>query len=141
MTETAPDILPEPTPKPRSDLGVRTASGVVMMLIAGAAIWVNGWLFKILLVAIVIGLLREWVRLVAGFAQSAPRRLIWNLCGAAYIGFATWTLYILRETQLLLALTPIIMVIAIDVGAYFAGRTFGGPKIAPRISPSVNSRV
>jgi phosphatidate cytidylyltransferase len=26
-------------------------------------------------------------------------------------------------------------VIATDVGAYFAGRTFGGPKIAPRISP------
>ena len=27
-------------------------------------------------------------------------------------------------------------VIATDVGAYFAGRTFGEPKIAPRISPS-----
>jgi phosphatidate cytidylyltransferase len=28
------------------------------------------------------------------------------------------------------------MVIATDIGAYFAGRTIGGPKIAPRISPS-----
>jgi phosphatidate cytidylyltransferase len=27
-------------------------------------------------------------------------------------------------------------VVATDIGAYFAGRTFGGPKIAPRISPS-----
>ena len=27
-------------------------------------------------------------------------------------------------------------VVATDVGAYLAGRTFGGPKIAPRISPS-----
>ena len=27
-------------------------------------------------------------------------------------------------------------VIAVDVGAYFAGRTIGGPKIAPSISPS-----
>ena len=28
------------------------------------------------------------------------------------------------------------VVVATDVGAYFAGRTFGGPKIAPAISPS-----
>jgi phosphatidate cytidylyltransferase len=29
-----------------------------------------------------------------------------------------------------------VLVIATDVGAYFSGRTFGGPKIAPAISPS-----
>jgi phosphatidate cytidylyltransferase len=29
-----------------------------------------------------------------------------------------------------------LMVIATDIGAYFAGRTIGGPKIAPTISPS-----
>jgi phosphatidate cytidylyltransferase len=28
------------------------------------------------------------------------------------------------------------IVVATDVGAYFAGRTLGGPKIAPSISPS-----
>jgi phosphatidate cytidylyltransferase len=30
----------------------------------------------------------------------------------------------------------ILAVILTDIGAYFAGRTFGGPKIAPAISPS-----
>jgi phosphatidate cytidylyltransferase len=30
----------------------------------------------------------------------------------------------------------VITVILIDTGAYFSGRTIGGPKIAPRISPS-----
>ena len=30
----------------------------------------------------------------------------------------------------------IVTVIATDTGAYFTGRTFGGPKIAPSISPS-----
>jgi phosphatidate cytidylyltransferase len=30
----------------------------------------------------------------------------------------------------------ILPVIAVDVGAYFAGRAIGGPKIAPRISPA-----
>jgi phosphatidate cytidylyltransferase len=37
-------------------------------------------------------------------------------------------------------MTPAILLIAgvigTDVGAYFAGRSIGGPKIAPRISPS-----
>jgi phosphatidate cytidylyltransferase len=37
-------------------------------------------------------------------------------------------------------MTPAIMlisaVIGTDIGAYFAGRSIGGPKIAPRISPS-----
>jgi phosphatidate cytidylyltransferase len=32
-------------------------------------------------------------------------------------------------------LSVIAVVIATDVGAYFAGRMFGGPKLAPRISP------
>jgi phosphatidate cytidylyltransferase len=30
----------------------------------------------------------------------------------------------------------ILPIVAVDVGAYFAGRAIGGPKIAPRISPS-----
>lgn len=29
----------------------------------------------------------------------------------------------------------IVLIAAADIGAYFAGRTFGGPKLAPRISP------
>lgn len=123
-------------PKPRSDLGVRTASGVVMMGVSGLAIWVGDWLFRIFLLLVALGLLREWMRLVVGFVRTAGARALWNLAGIAYVGFATWTLYVLRESELLLALVPILLVIAIDVGAYFAGRSFGGPKIAPRISPS-----
>jgi len=33
-------------------------------------------------------------------------------------------------------LTIVLAVMAVDIGAYFAGRAIGGPKIAPRISPS-----
>ena len=42
----------------------------------------------------------------------------------------------LREDSLALACQLLLMVAAVDVGAYFAGRTIGGPKIAPKISPS-----
>jgi phosphatidate cytidylyltransferase len=41
-----------------------------------------------------------------------------------------------RPEGLLAVLQIVSAVIATDVGAYFAGRTLGGPKIAPKISPS-----
>jgi phosphatidate cytidylyltransferase len=122
--------------KPRSDLGVRTASGVVMMLIFGTAIFINGWVFKALLALVALGLLREWARLVAGFVKTAGGRAIWNLCGVGYILFATLTFYILNQFSLQAIFVPLAAIIATDVGAYFAGRTIGGPKIAPKISPS-----
>ena len=38
--------------------------------------------------------------------------------------------------EILIVLAIVVAVIATDIGAYFAGRGIGGPKIAPRISPS-----
>lgn len=40
------------------------------------------------------------------------------------------------EHGLMLALWTLVIVWATDIGAYFAGRTIGGPKLAPRISPN-----
>jgi phosphatidate cytidylyltransferase len=39
------------------------------------------------------------------------------------------------ENGLNLTLLMLLMVWATDIGAYFAGRTIGGPKILPKISP------
>jgi phosphatidate cytidylyltransferase len=40
------------------------------------------------------------------------------------------------ELGLMLALWTLAIVWATDIGAYFAGRAIGGPKLAPRISPN-----
>lgn len=121
-----------------SDLGVRVASAGVMLAVAGAALWVGGlvWLAFVMLVA--MGLLWEWRRLVGAFEADPVRRGLWNTGGIVYIGVSAAMLLFLRSELFGIGavLCVLAMVIATDVGAYFAGRSIGGPKIAPAISPS-----
>ena len=126
-----------PTAK-KSDLGVRTASAVVMAVIAGAALWLGGLVWSCFAVAIMLGVLWEWRCLATGLTRSGIKRGLWNAGGIAYVGFAAWVLVTLRMRPdgMLGVLQVVSAVIATDIGAYFAGRTLGGPKIAPSISPS-----
>ena len=120
------------------DLGVRTASALVMLAVAGAALWLGGWAWVAFAAAVALGVLHEWTRLFLAFAKGFPSRLAWAIAGAIYIGVAATTLLSLRQSpEGALAVASLVgLVVAIDVGAYFAGRTIGGPKIAPKISPS-----
>ena len=59
--------------------------------------------------------------------------------GAAYISCAMVAVLWLRqlpEDGISTVLWIVAIVVATDVGAYFTGRGIGGPKLAPRISPS-----
>jgi phosphatidate cytidylyltransferase len=121
-----------------SDLGVRAATAIVMLGVAGLTVWLGGWFWAAFVVLVAAGVFREWRGLVAGFVQAPSVRGLWNAAGLIYLGVAAATLIFLRRdapgTDVLMVL--VLAVIATDIGAYFAGRTIGGPKIAPRISPS-----
>jgi len=58
--------------------------------------------------------------------------------GVLYCGLPVLALTLLRrqDAGLLYAFWAMALVWACDTGAYFAGRTIGGPKLAPAISPS-----
>ena len=133
MNDKVPPLL-----KPRSDLGIRTLSSVAMMSVAIMAIWLGGYAFMGLVIAIGLGVLFEFAKLVFGFAYSLLAQILWLLGGAIYVGIACFSLILFSAP--VFGMTPAIMLIAgvigTDIGAYFAGRSIGGPKIAPRISPS-----
>ena len=120
----------------KSDLGVRTLSAIVMLAVAGGALWAGGWWWTAFVTLIALGVLWEWSRLVDGFAASSAARAIWLVAGLLYVGFPTFVLDQLRRDDIVTVLVPLAAVILVDISAYFGGRTIGGPKIAPAISPS-----
>lgn len=123
----------------KSDLGTRIASAVAMLLVAGLAFLLGGWWWTAFVIIVGMGVLLEWANLVFGFVRTPFRRGLWLAAGLVYIGVAASMLAELRHEQgrgFMLLPMVLLGVIATDVGAYFAGRAIGGPKIAPSISPS-----
>ena len=87
-----------------------------------------------------IGLALVVAGIVGGYAAARvsgrdhPR---WIAAGAAYIGLPCIALVWLRAGPSggPLILWLLLTVCATDIGAFFAGRSIGGPKLAPRLSP------
>lgn len=131
-------------PARKSDLGVRTLSAAIMIAVAGAALVLGGWWWTALVVAVAIGVWREWAMLVLAFMPGFLGRALWLIGGLIYVGLAAFELWFLRVPMdegwlrfgYILVLMVVATVVATDIGAYFFGRTLGGPKIAPKISPS-----
>lgn len=129
-----PAIPPQKSdPKP-SDLGVRTLSAIVMVAVAAAALWLGGWWWAAFVAVVGLGVLWEWAQLAWKIASSWWGRALWLFGGVVYVGMACGALILLEDEDF--ALPVIGVVVATDIGAYLAGRSIGGPKIAPSISPS-----
>lgn len=123
----------------KSDLPTRATSAVAMVAVASAALWLGGWFWTVFVVAIAAGVLWEWWGLVTRFVPTLPMRAVWMLGGLLYIGLAAFMFDVLRldpATGWPMLLIVLLGVVFTDIGAYFTGRAIGGPKIAPRISPS-----
>lgn len=138
----------EPSGK-KSDLGTRLLSALVMASIAWLALWIGGWVW-IGFVTLLAGLvLWEWNNIVQRGGDSAFGQVLWQFFGAIYVGGAALAMVLVRNGPQVIPINGetngftdlgtlfgfILPIIAVDVGAYFAGRAIGGPKIAPSISP------
>ena len=116
-----------------SDLPVRLASALVMLAVAGAAFWEGGALFDLFVGLVAFACFAEFTVLVSRATPNISYRLAALIAGGLYIGVAA---AIVAGAGDFLIVLIVGVTIFTDSGAYFAGRTIGGPKIAPRISPS-----
>lgn len=105
-----------------------SASGTIALAIMGFCVAL-GWLHLGLLIG-ALGLV--WIGLLAKDARG------WAAAGFVYAVAALATSILLRQDPVngFLALMFVLLVVwATDIGGYFAGRTIGGPKLWPRVSP------
>ena len=104
-----------------------------MITFALSAAVLGGYVFAVLVAAAAAMMFVEWTRMVRGWG------LRWQLGGFAYALVPALALLWIRERalhDLMLLLWVFIVTWSTDIGAYFAGRAIGGPKLAPGISPN-----
>lgn len=117
-----------------NDLRLRALSAVLLAPIALICIWLGDLPFAAMILAGTIGMLAEW----CGMARARRGSAGIVIAGAAYIllamGALTWLRFapIVGRNNVLFLL---LLVWSSDIGAYVTGRTVGGPRLAPSISP------
>jgi phosphatidate cytidylyltransferase len=121
----------------KSDLWTRIASAIVLFAIAGTALWFGGLAFGLLLLVGGALVVVEWLALVRAMTLGGAAKAVLTALGPVLILGAMAGLWFVREhLGMTAALWVFGMVWATDIGAYFAGRAFGGSRLAPKISPS-----
>src|SRR5262249_11348178 len=105
-----------------------TAAGTIALAVMGFCV-VLGWLTT----AFVIGILG-----LVCVALLASDKRGWAAAGCLYAVAALVSSVLLRQDPVngFIALMFVLLVVwATDIGGYFAGRSIGGPKLWPRVSP------
>lgn len=116
-----------------TQLKKRVLSALIMLPFALGIIYAGGFLFDALLVVIATLMAFEWIKM----AEKHPKERFWQLVGGFYICIPIISLIYIRNSEYGLAHILYLMGIIwlTDTSAYFVGSYFGGPKIAPSISP------
>ena len=124
--------MPFPIAQDRQWPPIAVASAMVIMTVVILVGSPTAWP---VILCVVVGL--TWLAL--GFYSREWRRIAWTVPGVIYVALAGASLILIRSDpdQGSAALLWIIaLVVAADTGGYLVGRTVGGPKLAPRISPN-----
>ncbi len=110
----------------------RFSSALVMGPVSLLLFYLGGLPFALLLIAVYALSIYEW----ANLSLKCPRSFAIMIGGFLYITLSFLTFYLLRlNFSFELTLLFVLMVWFSDSGAYFVGKTVGGPKLIKDISP------
>ena len=114
------------------DLEKRILSAVILVPVAVYAIAFSLSLFLLITIILVVLMTSEWIEIT----KTATNKKKWHLIGIAYITIPIFCVLTIRMFDPEVLLWMFCVIWATDIFAFFAGRTFGGPKMAPSISPN-----
>ena len=116
-----------------SELLVRSLAAIVMAAVALIAAFLGGYVFAILAAIGAGAMFVEWRRMTENWGTG------WMVAGFIYALVPALSLLWIRDRApqgLEFLFWIFIVTWTTDIGAYFAGRAIGGPKLAPSISPN-----
>ena len=116
-----------------SELMTRSLAAMAMIALALVAAVLGGYVFAVLVAGAATMMYFEWSRLVRGWGAG------WLVAGFIYALVPALAVLWIRELPgfgLSMIVWVFIVVWSTDIGAFFAGRAIGGPKLAPSISPN-----
>lgn len=115
-----------------SNLAIRTLSAAILAPLVLGVVYMGGWPFTVMILLTSVGLAYEGIKLTA----PSPRKYLWWAGIILYVAAFAESMLFVRKDNLGALLWLLAIVWSMDIGAYFAGKTIGGPKIAPKISPN-----
>ncbi len=117
---------------PNKNLKKRIISAIILIPLAIFAIFYSDSVFSLLLILIAIVMSFEWQEIT----RPALNKKKWQIIGIFYILLPLYAVLIIRNQNPKVLFWMFTIIWATDIMAFFVGKTFGGAKLAPRISPN-----
>ncbi|MEM7198092.1 MAG: phosphatidate cytidylyltransferase, partial [Pseudomonadota bacterium] len=115
----------------------RIVTGVLLIALCGFVLWQGSLVFTIFCGLILALGLSEFRRLSIKTPFSPAGKFLLFVIGSLYLGFGLLQFTILRSLYdgVVIVGFLVLVIIFCDIGGYIFGKVFGGPLLAPVVSP------